>query len=230
MTIIEHIHAREVLDSRGNPTVEVEVILADGAYGRAIVPSGASTGEHEALELRDGDKSRYGGKGVLKAVEAVNLQLADALRGMSALNQKEVDELMIALDRDPNGARQTLATLVDEAQAAELPDAVLSALEAYGAACVRARAQGGEEAGMALLEAGAALNAVLATAELGYYVDTQVRMDRSGNVRVFFETFVVLHVAPYQLDEHAERALHIRRLDHTNIALLTLGFTRAEAN
>ena len=101
MTIIEHIHAREVLDSRGNPTVEVEVILADGAYGRAIVPSGASTGEHEALELRDGDKSRYGGKGVLKAVEAVNLTLADALRGMSALTQKEVDEMMIALDGTP---------------------------------------------------------------------------------------------------------------------------------
>jgi len=122
MTIIEHIHAREVLDSRGNPTVEVEVILADGAYGRAIVPSGASTGEHEALELRDGDKSRYGGKGVLKAVEAVNLQLADALRGMSALNQKEVDELMIALDGTPTksnlGANSILGVSMAVARAA----------------------------------------------------------------------------------------------------------------
>ncbi len=98
MPIIEKIHGREVLDSRGNPTIEVEVMLADGAFGRAIVPSGASTGEHEALELRDGDKSRYGGKGVLKAVEAVNGPLAEALVGMYALNQKAIDDLMIQLD------------------------------------------------------------------------------------------------------------------------------------
>ncbi|MGQ9889837.1 MAG: phosphopyruvate hydratase [Aggregatilineales bacterium] len=98
MPIIEKIHGREVLDSRGNPTIEVEVMLADGAFGRAIVPSGASTGEHEALELRDGDKSRYGGKGVLKAVEAVNGPLAEALVGMYALNQKAIDDLMIKLD------------------------------------------------------------------------------------------------------------------------------------
>ena len=98
MSIIEQIHAREVLDSRGNPTVEVEVTLADGAFGRAIVPSGASTGEYEALELRDGDKSRYGGKGVLRAVQAVNGPLSDALQGMYALNQTEIDEKMIELD------------------------------------------------------------------------------------------------------------------------------------
>lgn len=98
MAIIENIHGREVLDSRGNPTVEVEVTLADGSFGRAIVPSGASTGEYEALELRDGDKSRYGGKGVLGAVQAVNGPIADALRGHYALNQKEVDETMLALD------------------------------------------------------------------------------------------------------------------------------------
>ena len=98
MTIIEGVHAREVLDSRGNPTIEVEVILTDGAFGRAIVPSGASTGEHEALELRDGDSSRYGGKGVLKAVESVNGPLAEVLTGMYALSQKEVDEAMIAAD------------------------------------------------------------------------------------------------------------------------------------
>ncbi|HVU15026.1 MAG TPA: phosphopyruvate hydratase [Phototrophicaceae bacterium] len=98
MSIIEQIHAREVLDSRGNPTVEVEVTLADGAFGRAIVPSGASTGEYEALELRDGDKSRYGGKGVLRAVDAVNGPLSDALQGTYALNQTELDQTMIELD------------------------------------------------------------------------------------------------------------------------------------
>src|SRR5215207_2551395 len=98
MSIITEIHAREVLDSRGNPTVEVEVTLADGAFGRAIVPSGASTGEWEALELRDGDKSRYGGKGVLRAVQAVNGPLAEALRGMYALNQKAIDDIMLELD------------------------------------------------------------------------------------------------------------------------------------
>jgi enolase len=101
MTVIEHIHAREILDSRGNPTVEVEVRLADGAFGRAMVPSGASTGEHEALELRDGDKKRYGGKGVLRAVQAVNGPLADALRGMYAYHQKDIDDTMLQLDGTP---------------------------------------------------------------------------------------------------------------------------------
>ena len=101
MTIIEDIHAREVLDSRGNPTVEVEVSLIDGSRGRAIVPSGASTGEYEALELRDGDKKRYGGKGVLKAVDAVNGPLADMLIGADATDQKAIDDQMIALDGTP---------------------------------------------------------------------------------------------------------------------------------
>ena len=77
MSSIESVHAREILDSRGNPTIEVEIILDDGAFGRAAVPSGASTGVHEALELRDGEKSRYGGKGVLKAVEHINKEIAD---------------------------------------------------------------------------------------------------------------------------------------------------------
>jgi len=98
MSMIVSIHAREVLDSRGNPTVEVEVELENGVIGRAIVPSGASTGEHEALELRDGDKGRYGGKGVLKAVEAVNSEIQDALVGMYATDQKAIDETMLALD------------------------------------------------------------------------------------------------------------------------------------
>ncbi len=95
---IDEIHAREILDSRGNPTVEVEVLLAGGASGRACVPSGASTGTREALELRDGDRKRYGGKGVLKAVENVNKTIAPELEGMDARMQAEVDRLMIDLD------------------------------------------------------------------------------------------------------------------------------------
>ena len=98
MSKIAKVYGREVLDSRGNPTVEVEVTLEDGSLGRAIVPSGASTGENEALELRDGDKKRYGGKGVLKAVENINTIIAPALKGMSALDQIGIDHAMLALD------------------------------------------------------------------------------------------------------------------------------------
>src|SRR5512147_2714274 len=102
MSIIENIHGREILDSRGNPTIEVEVRLADGAFGRAIVPSGASTGAHEALELRDGDKKRYGGKGVLKAVANANTTIADAVIGMESTNQVALDMLMVQqLDGTP---------------------------------------------------------------------------------------------------------------------------------
>ncbi|NJP04143.1 MAG: phosphopyruvate hydratase [Chloroflexaceae bacterium] len=101
-TFIDTIVGREVMDSRGNPTVEVEVYLEGGAFGRAIVPSGASTGAHEALELRDGDKSRYGGKGVLKAVEHVNKEIAEALRGHNAMDQVGIDQAMIDLDGTPN--------------------------------------------------------------------------------------------------------------------------------
>ena len=104
-TRIQTIHAREILDSRGNPTVEVEVTLDGGAMGRAAVPSGASTGVHEALELRDGDKSRYGGKGVKKAVGHVNGEIAAALTGMDALDQGAVDRAMLALDGTPNKAK-----------------------------------------------------------------------------------------------------------------------------
>ena len=105
MTAIVDVFAREILDSRGNPTVEVDVVLESGAFGRAGVPSGASTGAHEAVELRDGDKSRYGGKGVLKACEAVNGELADALVGMDAEEQLGVDRAMIELDGTENKAR-----------------------------------------------------------------------------------------------------------------------------
>src|ERR1700741_1471031 len=97
-TAIVVVHAREVLDSRGNPTVEVDVRLADGSLGRAAVPSGASTGEHEAIELRDGDKKRFGGKGVLKAVANVKARIAPELIGFDACDQVAVDRTMLKLD------------------------------------------------------------------------------------------------------------------------------------
>jgi len=105
MSEIIDIHAREILDSRGTPTIEVDVVLDSGAFGRAAVPSGASTGVHEAVELRDGDKERYNGKGVLKAVEAVNETLADELCGYDALEQREIDQAMIEMDETPNKER-----------------------------------------------------------------------------------------------------------------------------
>jgi enolase len=105
MSAITDIHAREILDSRGNPTVEVEVTLESGAVGRMAVPSGASTGAHEAVELRDGDKQRFGGKGVKKAVAAVNGEIFDALSGLDAASQIQIDRTMIALDGTPNKAR-----------------------------------------------------------------------------------------------------------------------------
>jgi enolase len=105
MTAITDIIGREILDSRGNPTVEVDVVLEDGSKGRAAVPSGASTGAHEAVELRDGDKARYGGKGVAKAVDAVNGEIYDALGGMDAEAQAKIDETLIALDGTPNKSR-----------------------------------------------------------------------------------------------------------------------------
>src|SRR5512139_1226930 len=121
-TTIEDVVAREVLDSRGNPTVEVEVTLMDGSWGRAAVPSGASTGVHEALELRDGDKGRFLGKGVLKAVENVNDEIADQLLGLDATDQKDIDQAMIDLDGTPNksrlGANAILGTSLAVAKAA----------------------------------------------------------------------------------------------------------------
>ena len=105
MTAILDVHARQILDSRGNPTVEVEVMLEDGSFGRAAVPSGASTGAHEAVEKRDGDKSRYGGKGVTQAVEAVNGEIAEAIVGIDAEDQPEIDALLIELDGTENKSR-----------------------------------------------------------------------------------------------------------------------------
>src|SRR5215208_6353060 len=105
MSTISALKAREILDSRGNPTVEVEVILDGGAQGRAAVPSGASTGAHEAVELRDGDKKRYGGKGTLTAVRHVHDAIAPAITGMSAFDQVGIDAKMIKLDGTPNKGR-----------------------------------------------------------------------------------------------------------------------------
>src|SRR6188472_3528029 len=105
MTAITDIIGREILDSRGNPTVEVDVVLENGSRGRAAVPSGASTGAHEAVELRDGDKARFGGKGVRKAIDAVNGEIFDALGGMDAEAQTKIDETLIALDGTPNKGR-----------------------------------------------------------------------------------------------------------------------------
>jgi enolase len=119
---IQRVHGREILDSRGNPTVEVDVVLADGSFGRAAVPSGASTGVNEAVELRDGDKRRYGGKGVLRAVESDNGEIAKALGGMDATEQALVDDRLIELDGTPTkrrlGANATLGASLAVAHAA----------------------------------------------------------------------------------------------------------------
>src|SRR2546429_485898 len=122
MSTIISVHAREILDSRGNPTVETDVTLSSGAAGRAAVPSGASTGEHEAVELRDGDKKRYGGKGVLKAVRNVNDVIAPAIEELDALDQAEIDHALIDLDGTPTkaklGANALLAVSLATARAA----------------------------------------------------------------------------------------------------------------
>src|SRR5690606_13626782 len=129
MTAIIDIIGREILDSRGNPTVEVDVVLEDGVMGRAAVPSGASTGAHEATELRDGDAARYNGKGVTKAVDAVNGEIFDALAGMDAEDQRGLDEALSALDGTRNKSRLganailgvSLAAAKAAAQSAQLP-------------------------------------------------------------------------------------------------------------
>ena len=122
MSIITDVYAREVLDSRGNPTLEVEVYTESGAHGRGMVPSGASTGEHEAVELRDGDKSRYGGLGTQKAVDNVNNIIAEAIIGYDVRDQQAIDRAMIALDGTPNkgklGANAILGVSIAVARAA----------------------------------------------------------------------------------------------------------------
>ena len=131
MTKIANIKAREVLDSRGNPTVEADVILEDGTLGRACAPSGASTGSREALELRDGDASRYLGKGVTKAVNAVNTTIREALVGKDASDQRALDQIMIELDGTENkanlGANAILAVSLAAAKAAALDGGIPSA-------------------------------------------------------------------------------------------------------
>jgi enolase len=131
MTEIVDISAREILDSRGNPTVEVDVILEDGSMGRAAVPSGASTGAHEAVEKRDGDKKRYGGKGVLQAVEAVNGEIYDALAGSDAEDQRRLDAMLIALDGTPNKSRLGANAILGVSLAAAKAAASSAALPLY---------------------------------------------------------------------------------------------------
>ena len=128
MTDIVDITAREILDSRGNPTVEVDVVLGDGAFGRAAVPSGASTGAHEAVELRDGDDSRYGGKGVRKAVDAVNGEIFDAVSGMDAEDQRRLDAAMIELDGTENKSRLGANAILGVSLAAAKAQAISSNL------------------------------------------------------------------------------------------------------
>ena len=131
MTAIIDIHARQILDSRGNPTVEVDVTLEDGTMGRAAVPSGASTGAHEAVELRDGDKKVYLGKGVLKAIESVNTEIYEALGGMDAEDQVAIDEAMIELDGTPNTARLGANAILGVSLAVAKAAADASALPLY---------------------------------------------------------------------------------------------------
>jgi enolase len=131
MTAIVNIVGREILDSRGNPTVEVDVLLEDGALGRAAVPSGASTGAHEAVELRDGDKARYLGKGVMKAIDAVEGEIFDAIGGMDAEDQIRIDETMIALDGTPNKARLGANALLGVSLATAKAAAVATGLPLY---------------------------------------------------------------------------------------------------
>jgi enolase len=131
MSSIENIHAREILDSRGNPTIEVEVILQDGSAGRAAVPSGASTGAHEALELRDGDKARYLGKGVRKAVQNVNDTIAKRLHGQDALEQVALDQTLLELDGTPNKAKLGANAMLGVSLAAARAAAVSSSLPLY---------------------------------------------------------------------------------------------------
>ncbi len=131
MSSISQIHARQILDSRGNPTVEVDVLLDSGAFGRAAVPSGASTGAHEAVELRDGDAKRYGGKGVLRAVESVNGEIADALVGMNAMDQIGLDGALVELDGTPNKSRLGANAMLGASLAAARAASVEAGLPFY---------------------------------------------------------------------------------------------------
>src|SRR5437764_1316270 len=128
---IEFIHGRQVLDSRGNPTVEVDVVLEDGCIGRAAVPSGASTGEHEAVELRDDDKKKYAGKGVLKAVENVNSRIAPELIGLDPRDQEAIDNLMIELDGTPNKSKLGANAILGVSMAVAKAAATASGLPLY---------------------------------------------------------------------------------------------------
>jgi len=199
MSIIQSIHGRQILDSRGNPTVEVEVELMDGSIGRAAVPSGASTGAHEAWELRDGDKSIYMGKGVLKAVENINGEIGDSLIGMDAVNQREIDSIMRELDGTPNKSRLGANALLGVSLATAKAAAACVQLPLY-------RYLGG--AGAHILPA-----PMMNIVNGGQHADNSVDVQEFMVMPLGFETFSDGLRAGVEIFHHLKKVLSSRKLN-----------------
>ena len=199
MSIIQSIHGRQILDSRGNPTVEVEVELMDGSIGRAAVPSGASTGAHEAWELRDGDKSVYMGKGVLKAVENINGEIGDSLIGMDAVNQREIDSIMRELDGTPNKSRLGANALLGVSLATAKAAAACVQLPLY-------RYLGG--AGAHILPA-----PMMNIVNGGQHADNSVDVQEFMVMPLGFETFSDGLRAGVEIFHHLKKVLSSRKLN-----------------
>jgi enolase len=199
MSIIQSIHGRQILDSRGNPTVEVEVELMDGSIGRAAVPSGASTGAHEAWELRDGDKSVFLGKGVLKAVENINGEIGDSLIGMDAVNQREIDAIMRELDGTPNKSRLGANALLGVSLATAKAAAACVQLPLY-------RYLGG--AGAHILPA-----PMMNIVNGGQHADNSVDVQEFMVMPLGFETFSDGLRAGVEIFHHLKKVLSSRKLN-----------------
>ncbi len=199
MSIIQSIHGRQILDSRGNPTVEVEVELMDGSIGRAAVPSGASTGAHEAWELRDGDKSVFLGKGVLKAVENINGEIGDSLIGMDAVNQREIDAIMRELDGTPNKSRLGANALLGVSLATAKAAAACVQLPLY-------RYLGG--AGAHILPA-----PMMNIVNGGQHADNSVDVQEFMVMPLGFETFSEGLRAGVEIFHHLKKVLSSRKLN-----------------
>jgi enolase len=199
MSIIQSIHGRQILDSRGNPTVEVEVELMDGSIGRAAVPSGASTGAHEAWELRDGDKSVFMGKGVLKAVENINGEIGDSLIGMDAVNQREIDAIMRELDGTPNKSRLGANALLGVSLATAKAAAACVQLPLY-------RYLGG--AGAHILPA-----PMMNIVNGGQHADNSVDVQEFMVMPLGFETFSDGLRAGVEIFHHLKKVLSSRKLN-----------------
>ncbi len=199
MSIIQSIHGRQILDSRGNPTVEVEVELMDGSIGRAAVPSGASTGAHEAWELRDGDKSVFMGKGVLKAVENINGEIGDSLIGMDAVNQREIDAIMRELDGTPNKSRLGANALLGVSLATAKAAAACVQLPLY-------RYLGG--AGAHILPA-----PMMNIVNGGQHADNSVDVQEFMVMPLGFETFSDGLRAGVEIFHHLKKVLNSRKLN-----------------